>query len=532
MTTPAKKKSPKTSQPSRPSKPAQALPGVTRGDRRQLKREVRRALGPLRAIENEYLKTLVDPENHRDIRYPDDFLGSTAMVGGLVVYDSYYFPADSTLTPSAEDAGTLYTVVSPTMVHPVLEYKMEQILTNAGLSCLATEQTDEFGAFPLTVDAPSPADESMQMQIRTDGSDINMRMAWQWSDQDFSMPPFAFHLADGTVCYGTPFSDVHAATVVNVNFQVLFSQLLGPGTIVTFKCINAAGTTVSANINLAASTNTVSQSVNIYPLLTILANGQVSAGLPGIAFRMNVVSPAGNTQRYVGIVSMTAIVNTATPRAGANFWTNRFVTKDLPNASTYEETVDKFRTVSMSNWIEYEGSDLQNGGQLASLYYGGGQSPMANGLWDYDTISEVPKSYQGALKLGSYTWWKPTGPEDMLFRRLNGNNRWIHPFIVHSARVATPTQTNSLRLKLAVNYEVLSTAQFFSYDYGPSRPELISHANAMLHDFPSSMENPLHWAAIKDVLSKAGKAVSNVASWAAENKGWLIPAATAVGALL
>lgn len=486
----------------------------------------------LKHMENPYLRTLLDPEKYKSVRYPDGYAGKTACLQGLLNQNLYYFPADGAGTPAVEPAGTFLAYTSPVMIHPVLQYAMATVGANNAIQMFADEQGDETGIFPLVEDTSSISVVSGQMCVRGDGTVVNLRGPWSWSDQDFSMFPFTSQLSDGTTIYGVPFGATLSAGACTVRFFIHYAEQLSAGDVTTLYALRADGTTVSGTWTAGAGDARGVITLNVASLLTGYGGGAYSGiALPGISFRMKLALTAGSapTARMIPIMGW-AITIPAT--GGGAVVTNRFTPVDFPDTSTYADTVDKYRVVSMSGWTEYEGSDLNNGGQIAACYYGGGQSPMGNGLWAYSRVANLPGGFQGPLRTGNYTIWRTTDPADMLFRPLNSPRRWELPYLVVVGIASTPTQVNALRLRVPSNFEIVSTSQLYSYAQTPGSPLLIAHANDALREFPLSMENPLHWAAIKDVLRGALNKAKDVTKWVADNKGWLVPAATAVGSLV
>lgn len=245
--------------------------------------------------------------------------------------------------------------------------------------------------------------------------------------------------------------------------------------------------------------------------------------LPGYGFRL--ATSLSVTPLLVDSISIGAAYGSSGDIA-------RFVPLDWPDVDTYISSVDRYRTVSMSVWQEYQGSDLNNGGLISALSYGGGTSPFDNGLYDYPGVSETPGSYAGPLKTGSYGIWVPVNDYDMLFRRLDDPSRWQLPYIVSAGTTATPTQLQSIRLRIVANHELVSTSQFYNYDFSPVSIAYIEHASRSLRNFPLVMENPLHVQAIKDALKRALDVGSKVASWVTDNRRWLLPTAEAAMSLL
>jgi len=332
------------------------------------------------------------------------------------------------------------------------------------------------------------------------------------------------------VAYGIPFTNDMANAASGVGVTVNLGGLATMGDTLTVTAYNSLGASVvGTSAPLAGGAQTAQVNLNVGTIMTTLLNGSVSAGLPGIAFRLTYNKLAG-----AGIMPLESIFITqalSAPRT-AGWRTNRFVAVDFPDQPVYAETIDKYRVVSSSSWIEYQGSDLNNGGQHAALYYAGGRSPFSNGLWNYSSVAQTPGSYQGGLRYGSYSIWKPSDPRDMLFRELNPEERWRLPYIVHAGLVGTPDQVNSLRLRVPTNIEFMSTSQLYNYKRCLPNVAKIEHANILLRDFPTSMENPSHWQAIKDALSKAVGVAKGFGKWVVDNKSWLVPAGAAVGSLL
>jgi hypothetical protein len=272
-------------------------------------------------------------------------------------------------------------------------------------------------------------------------------------------------------------------------------------------------------------------SANTFDFAISLANS-LPAGVaitnPGIGYRLRYTNSTASVDPLI-CLSILSIKIRMYPAASGK--AAKFITHSLPDEDTYASSIDQYRVVSMSAWLEYEGSDLTNGGQLAAISYKGGRDPMLNGLWDYNKIAETPGSYQGALKLGNYSVWRPSNERDMMFRNLNTDDRWNLPYIVVAGKVSSADVPATLRLRVVINYEFISTAQFYSYSHSPVAPELIAHAATMLRDFPTSMENPLHFKEIKQFLQKTIGLAQNVGSWVMKNSHWIAPAATALLAL-
>jgi hypothetical protein len=252
-------------------------------------------------------------------------------------------------------------------------------------------------------------------------------------------------------------------------------------------------------------------------------------GLPGVGFRLRWEPGFDIPPVFVNQLRVALSGNSV---AASDLFCNRMVPYAYTDHETYQDAIDQYRTVSMSAWCQYQGSTLNDGGQHAAIMYRGGKSPHANGLYQYSKLSETPGSYQGALKLGSYSIWVPSNQRDMLFRDQFDRHDWELPYIVFAGIAQTADQASALRLRLVANHELISTAQFWSYEQADLDMRSIEIALHVLANFKTSMENPLHWAAIKDALRSAIDWTGRIAGWAYDNRKWIIPAGAGMAALL
>lgn len=500
------------------------------------KKVVKKALRKIGAsIENEYLRTLVDPENCHGVRYPDNLPKGTSVFRGLINRNAFYFP-DNTIEP----AGTCFHVLSPTLINPLLEYRAESVTTPALgltdpvtktgiLAASVTTVDDSTGLFPLTEDIATIPTGSDEMWLLP-GAKLNLRALWGWRDQDFTVPPFRGFDPAGAVFYGIPVGFNTAAFAAgggNIHVRVNFSEPAQAATNFNLEIVSTAGTqTVPFSASAAGSTSAVCD-VGASVIAGLLNAGGY-APLPGIGFRIS------NPQAWPQLITSYAIYlspdnNTTVPVARTQ---PRFSGISLPDESTYAQTVDQYRVVSMSEWLEYDGSDLNNGGQVSSIMYRGGQSAGENGLYSYTPISQAPESYAGPLKHGTYTVWAPNSDNDMLMRNLSPHQRWQYPFIANAAVIATPSQVNAVRLRIAINYEIVSTSQFYDFEKPIPHPEWILEASLALREHPCTMANGKHWDWIKGVVKDAVQFGTDAVKWGVANKDWLVPAGLAVASLV
>jgi hypothetical protein len=163
-------------------------------------------------------------------------------------------------------------------------------------------------------------------------------------------------------------------------------------------------------------------------------------------------------------------------------------------------------------------------------------------LFDYDTIAQVPGAYAGKFNKGTYSIWVPSNDNDMLMREFYDYTKvWEFPFIVVSGIYQVPDNADgspgvppsgALKIRTCFNYEYITWSRTMVTSLSPQAPWKILHANNMLRGFKTSMENPLHWAAIKNVLNKAKGWAEDAFGWFNNNKEWILPAAAGVATLL
>jgi hypothetical protein len=465
---------------------------------------------------NPYLCTLLDPEGCPGIRYPDAYARKTAMIKPFVNFDMFYNSWNSSATPPPfvpggvlngyENDGDFLLVQSPSILHPIYQYQ-DSILASAKtalhLSC--AQQTDDIGLFPLQEDASTISDVADQMVIQTFPQ--NIKGQWYFDDQNTGLPGFTGFLPDGSSYSGFPWVTNSGGTST-VTASFMCSSPLLTGDSFTLQLVGNNGlfgaTPLSSPIASGTFTTTAPGPQTITIPVTIPAN--TGGGRPGVGFRVLWTPSSGQSMSTAFITAFNATIN------NLNLHQNRFIPIDFKDALVYAQSIDQYRLVSMAMWVQYNGSDLQNGGQIAGIMYEGGNAPSENGLYEYTAVAATPGSYQQALKLGQYSIWEPSNENDMLFRKLNPQSRWTHPYIVSTGIVATSTQTNSLRARCNFNFEIVSTAQFYDYEPSPVRPELIEDATRRLVGVPTSMENPSHWETIQKIIDGAGSVVSTVGS--------------------
>jgi hypothetical protein len=455
-----------------------------------------------KAEENMYFKTMVDPERYTGVRYPDDFGRKTATLASLLNHDCYIFPTDQIVEPP----GTYLNVVAPGLVNPVLEYTMAPlsgITTNSLVQAVVSQQTSTYGLFPIDQTQPSIMSDTDQMYLVR--GDWNIRAPFFVADlgeTGNAFPMFRGENTDGQF-YGMPVLGDASDALATVNIVCnVPRQATGTLASVVVEAVTVHGS-VSKAVTETVDLMILTAAFSAAELATVLVTDgdEFAAGLPGLGFRIRCTN---NDVIPILTVTTRFIPKTLEPIP-------QFKAIQLPDVTVYQNSADEYRPISASAWLEYQGADLTNGGQAAAIMFRGGQPFTYNKLWDYDRVAETPGGYQGALKLGSYSFWFPASISDTLFRPVTTDFEWGSPYIVNVGLVASPDLPHVLRLRVPMNFELLSTAQFFSYAVSDIKPEWLSQTAMLIRSVPTSMENPAHLDFIGGLLDKGVDGLAGIA---------------------
>lgn len=473
--------------------------------------------------QNQLLASLMDPEKFQGVRWPDGYSAKTAMIPGMVNREIPYFPADS----NNEPAGSFNLIIRPSALHPVWTYgKTDQV--PGTIYGFVDEQAD-YGLFPLTEDSPSLGEQCGNMILQA-GIEANVKFAASFKTKDWVQEPYKAVDPGGKIFYGQPISGFGTATNPLAVVRVVCS---GSGVqaadTLRVRFTDSTGAVVDANIASALGQQVFeTAATNIASLVPADNDPQVGrcAARPGVGIRLLYTSATNNS---MPIESISIRYYSAT-ELGSRYVMYPY---DLDDQAKFLGDVDLHRVVSMSALLTYMGATLTDGGNLAALTYLGGEHPNELNFWNRDGIAQAVNSpYDGPVKTGTYSIWVPRDATDMAMRKVVNNNDWKHPYIVIAGVMSSPDIVNTLRLKVFANYETVTKSRFATQGYGSSNPAHIRSALLHLREFPKNGPNETHLATIRRFLKSAWDTGSKTVSWIYDNKGWLIPAATAAAALL
>lgn len=473
---------------------------------------------PRTARPNQYLQTLVYPEKYSGVRYPDTFSRSTAMVKLIIQQNLFYFPVGTV----AEPVGSFYFIFRPTLVHPLWVYGPFAVA--ALPQWVLNFQSDRFGLYGLTLGTLDPSEQDNQM-LMNNGVTYNVRAPLTFSTVDSVQDPYQVVDSAGQAYYGYTFAVGTGTSTVTTSVTVNGQSAIGDTLLITF---TNGSTTVSQTITSVAVNQTVWTGTS-GSILGLLVNDGATNGFGLCCGRQ---APVGFRFKFTlassNLLSVVSIQMAANASAGPAVQLG-LAPYDWPDLTAFLTKWTVYRPVSASIWCAYEGSTLNDGGQIAGVMYGGGEHPNVAGLYNYSQLAQEPEGYENKLDTGMYQFYKPASTKDTEMRKPINSEEWTHPYMVGAGLVDTPTQVNALRLRLVMNAEFVSPSQLWEYYPTTPNPRSIEDATRILHGARTSMSNDGHLSAIYNWIKNAA---SEIGGFVANNAHWMVPVASAAAALL
>jgi hypothetical protein len=475
---------------------------------------------------NTYFAQLVDPEKFPGHKYPDDYARDTACLQLVKQEEQYYFPANSVV----EDPGAYYGIWRPSLVHPLWIYGPfdEQFNPNW---CLV-QQDSRFGVRSLNGSSASVTEQDNQPWL-PNGQFMNIQCPLVYRDKDFVQDPYEIQRDDGSTMYGHTFQAGTGTPAIRFNIQVLGNMSVNDTIDIT-----VVNHSTGINVNAVAAANQLSFELTTGSLATLFKtelgtgsplNGKLCVGREdALGFIIKYTSAAVNNS---GIVLL-AFQAQLEPSAGLGTSQLGLHPVDFPDQKELVDKVTLYRPTGSSMWVAYQGSTLDDGGQHAVTFYSGGRHPNSSNLYTYDLIAQYPKCYENKMKVGSYSYWKPLSTKDTQMREVLNPDEWTHGWIVWAGFVGSVTQAKPLRLRGFTNFEIVSSANIWTYTTGRSAEWMIREVALKLRHAPTSMENDTHWQTIYNWIKDRG---TDLAKFWNNNKEIIIPVAKAgiaVGSML
>jgi hypothetical protein len=482
----------------------------------------------MKGVPNPYLQTLVYPERYRGVRYPDNYGRKTAMNCLIIQVEIPYIQQGTgSVNPNTENAGDFFFVWRPSLIHPLWIYGLVQTSTIGDFAWIMTNPTDRFGVQGLGVGALTSPEQDHQMFL-PNNQFVNLKMPMVFGNVDWLNDPYLVTDSQGnefwgyTCSFGTSATPSMTVNVV-VNGGVQNTDTI---TIQFLKHNNAASpVTLTLTATGAGQTTFTGNSGDLSGILQTEASDIFGQANTKVATRKGLI---GFRIKYTGVGAPINLIGTTllsisflpvlTARGVYNIVQYPV---DWPDQAQFIQKVTNYRPVSSSAWTSYEGSTLNDGGQMACVMYRGGTHPNQASLYNFQNISTTPESYEDKVKKGSYQYWLPASTADTQMRLPINTDEWTHPYMAIAGNMGTPGQINAVRLRAVMNMEFVSPSQVWEYQTAEYNPRMIEAANRTLCGGPTSMPNDIH---LKEIYNWLKQSVKDLADWGVRNSGWLIPA--------
>lgn len=428
-------------------------------------------------VENPYLAALLDPEHHEPYGVPDEF-------GRLVHRCRVITQRKMTFV-----GGTSQAIVRPTL-QGMLQTTTDQL------------NSDIVGESPFSViDGATLIQNGRRISFYEGGGPT----LYTKRDRKFTQ-------ASGTsfVIWDPPYDSLgNRAPIAAINVSGnIYKALIIEAAICTlnlsFDTINGSGTTLTPYVRVW--------------------DGSVLTKLTGTP-----VITGGEFTETFNITSQTHLVEYGIEASGAagtvelkSIYYNYFLVSpaDPGTMETYNIGTESdfdllknsgktYRVSALSCWVIYTGA-LTSNGQLASAFVETRDDPQATGLIEYGNLSVIPNSYVGPLAKGSYTFWEPTGIEDIRFRDINNFDQTL-PFIAVSA-LANSVDAQEVTLRICAHVEIQTTNQVLAPRPSHIAPMLIWDAFDVVRTVGNSMENDSHLKKIAKLIGQGLNYVGNASA--------------------
>lgn len=205
--------------------------------------------------------------------------------------------------------------------------------------------------------------------------------------------------------------------------------------------------------------------------------------------------------------------------------------------------ITQYRPVSLSVLATYLGPEIVNGGMISSAYCPGSTSDtnyfaqvnpsIVGSLQNWENLAQIPGSYNGPLRDGTYAYWTPESYEDVEFNNPDDVVRENFPTLIVSGQYIPGTAISGsvsgvVRVEIVRNIELETTSTLFEKAKCVGSQAYMDLANQILSDEFHAMPNATHLA----FLDKIWKGVKSGAKFVWDHRKPILAAAEAVAPLL
>jgi len=190
------------------------------------------------------------------------------------------------------------------------------------------------------------------------------------------------------------------------------------------------------------------------------------------------------------------------------------VDHDVPTSDLdgLESLVSGIRCVSLGARATWEGSSLNNAGEIAANFYPALDKRSMDSIAD---IAASVKAYSGPSKTGTNILWRREDTyEDDVYRPIGDYHLNWQGCIVFAASIDPTVATNGFRVSIAGNWEVATTSSILGPEASPVSPDAYNLAQELMSTMPMATENPLHAEEVKGAIKRALAYFPTLVQWA------------------
>lgn len=464
----------------------------------------------------EYVACLTAPKFFRS-RVPDAYARKTALFGSVMTIDVM-----ANFHGSSDD-GRFSAIIQPHLgaLTTPAKYKVAMIDSSASWP--------QYNTLPASFVSAS------------NGRDIRLDTL----AQRLTQPPAACAFLTSTVNGDSlsPFGGVGTVSSI-AGYGLIINYAPGPSQFVAPPGTYMVTLTVASSQNAAATQLTITVTTNAgsywqpikstYGTLEILGDQEVST-----VVGLWKCGPASSSV-IGGILSVsTNAASTVAGQCVASFSTTFDDDTNVIGSYDYGDLAE-YRPVACSALFTSATSSLITGGMVAAAmlpagaahtqFFGASLNPIGD-LDSWESLAQLPGSYNGPLKDGAYAWYSPASNDDVAMYTPNEALDHKYPSLCISGQLSPggtlPSGVTSImvgRLEVCSVYEGISTSQLYDSQMMLGSQAIMDTVNRHLAVQPHSMQNKKHSDFQKSVIKSAPpKAKNHGMPWLASAIGQAVP---------
>lgn len=467
------------------------------------------------AFIKELVMSMIDPDTSSGLRWPDTFSERTSTYKAV---NNFLLPINESDSIQDYPIGSYYIEVHPEIDEPI-RYLREIGTATLGFAYSNSGQVSNSNNFGFYLPEQNRIDSDPTIRIAQPDGVVRLGIATPLLTEDnvTQLPTLVGPLeasVDSKNFWYLP-------TTTSGDATRFFLRQNSPGSCVaTLRQISNEGTELTSNtLELSGVGDTGNVSIFIQDS-------------PRARFSWRLELAIENTTT----TNVPAVVNIQSYDIFCNPKDLVYESVNYPDLTTLMNDFEKLRINAQSVLTTYVGASLTNAGVSSSLLYRGGIPASFNQVFNYDTVAQVPDSYSGAAKDGTYTYYEPMDPEDYSFRTIYASNSYRRPYQIHTGIYNGDNEGNIqgevFRVKIVTLIEFTSTSQLYISQPSPVCPMAITQLFRVLSGVPNAMENGKHMDKLKRIASRVGRFIRSGARFGWDHRAELQGAAMALAPLL